>query len=154
MNNWIKITKIRFTGKWTEFWFSEDTSKNYERSCKGYMLGSVIELHCVGEKAEDNNPMQERIDNHGYVGLWLHWPEKIDRPIAIAMEKPRSGSMEFPSNKAVFTDCGWCSVTTVGMCWWLFEDEQKQMNPSLVEEAQAIVDKVVETGRPPFGGWR
>ncbi len=63
----------------------------------------------------------------------------------------------FPLNKAVFaegTDCGWCSITSVGVVWWCFEDKAKQMNPDLAEEAQAVIDKVVETKRPPFGGWR
>jgi len=40
------------------------------------------------------------------------------------------------------------------MIWVLFEDEDKQMNPELYDEAVGVVKECIKTGAPPFGGWR
>ena len=48
---------------------------------------------------------------------------------------------------------GWSVNTRHGMVWKLFPDD-RNMNINLHKEALAITKKIIETGLPPFGGWR
>lgn len=58
-------------------------------------------------------------------------------------------------NEVPTFDCGeWTACTRHGMCWWLFKDRAKNTDPSLFNEAVKVVEKIIETGQPPFGGWR
>lgn len=52
-----------------------------------------------------------------------------------------------------FDNTGWSVDTRHGMVWWLWPDE-RNMDPTLYEEAVKITQKVIETGQPPFVGWR
>lgn len=61
--------------------------------------------------------------------------------------------MENEINVALFDeDTGWYAITEFGVVWDLFDDG-RQMNPLLENEANEVVDIILETGKPPFGEW-
>ena len=60
-----------------------------------------------------------------------------------------------PEHETPYFDVGgWSAATRHGMVWFLFQDKEKQMNPDLYNEAVDVMNEVIRTGNPPFGGWR
>jgi hypothetical protein len=56
-------------------------------------------------------------------------------------------------NIALFDEeTGWYAVTDFGVVWELFNDG-KQFNPDFENEANKVVDLILETGKPPLGDW-
>ena len=53
-----------------------------------------------------------------------------------------------------YFDCGeWTACTRHGMIWKIWNDERNQ-NPNLYDDAVIAVQKIIDTGKPLFGGWR
>ena len=61
------IRRIKFVGKWAEFWFKgtegKDEPDRFDRCCKAYMLANIPGYDSINEE----------IDNRGYIGLQLVW---------------------------------------------------------------------------------
>lgn len=49
---------------------------------------------------------------------------------------------------------GWYATTRKGLVTKMFESDADQMNPALYDEAVDVIEYVITTGMPPFGGWR
>lgn len=73
-----RIARVRFTGKWVEVWFGDEyvEGSEYSASCKDYMLEAAV------EEAD----LWDRVNNHGYVGLWITWDDGEREPTGIEAE--------------------------------------------------------------------
>lgn len=73
-----RIAKVKGDGKWVEIWFTGDNlNANYTFSSKwGYLREAV-----------DNAELNERLQNHGYVGLLLTTTNEI---VSIRCDDPKT----------------------------------------------------------------
>ena len=48
---------------------------------------------------------------------------------------------------------GWYSVTRIGLVTQLFEHFNDQMNDNLFDEARKVVERIINTRKPPHGSF-
>ena len=74
MKEIYKIKKVNCSGKWIEFWFHGSENGRYDKCCKNYMFGEIV----------DNKDLFNDIKNNGCKGLYIVW--ESDRPCDLSRD--------------------------------------------------------------------